>query len=427
MLRAARRALSRFLFRNPSCLFTMQRSALRAIDYFDVLTAFKLLKRPEWILVPWKPDRAKLEFTASLPPSASDLLLAERIISSYTAALNAAPNKNQGEEIARNTIWDVITQTHYARMHDFIRSGDRNALAGFLSRLFQTETVNGYSMGNTFDTGPHRWWLWARGIETSLVCLAEAVGIARAECPEQGEIGYELREGPSHLINRLEQYFGFRIEVPRIGAARGIMIGERFITRETCSQIYTAHRIREAVGLYLGSNLPLRIIEVGAGYGGLCYWMHRMFGDRITNYIIIDLPVSNAVQAYFLGKTLPSSTFLYHEPCVSDGNKSTINIVPHFALDEIKSGSNLLINQDSMPEMPLTEVRRYLNWGNQNVNGLFLSFNQEAYSPVNGVPQVLVPDIVANFSNYRRLSRHTSWDRRGYVEEIYRVTPCSQC
>jgi hypothetical protein len=97
--------------------------------------------------------------------------------------------------------------------------------------------------------------------------------------------------------------------------------------------------------------------------------------------------------------------------------------LPHFALDEIKAESDLLINQDSMPEMPLTEIRRYLNWGSQHVNGLFLSFNQEAYSPVHGTPQVLVPDIVANFSNYHRLSRQTSWDRRGYVEEVYRVTP----
>jgi hypothetical protein len=80
----------------------------------------------------------------------------------------------------------------------------------------------------------------------------------------------------------------------------------------------------------------------------------------------------------------------------------------------------VLINQDSMPEMPLAEVERYLTWGSDNVDGLFFSFNQEAYSPWRGVPQVHVPSVVGRYPRFRRIARNASWVRRGYVEEIYK-------
>ena len=65
---------------------------------------------------------------------------------------------------------------------------------------------------------------------------------------------------------------------------------------------------------------------------------------------------------------------------------------------------------------------RYLRWASEHLNGLFLSFNQEAYSPFGNVHQVCVPEVVKLFPRFKRLSRDSSWDRRGYVEEVYETT-----
>jgi len=74
-----------------------------------------------------------------------------------------------------------------------------------------------------------------------------------------------------------------------------------------------------------------------------------------------------------------------------------------------------------MPEMPLSEVERYMDWIVGSADGLFLSYNQEAYSVWEGVPQIHVPTVAAQHPGLVRLARETSWSRRGYVEEIYRL------
>lgn len=98
---------------------------------------------------------------------------------------------------------------------------------------------------------------------------------------------------------------------------------------------------------------------------------------------------------------------------------SSIELVPHFGIEALGIRPNVVINQDSMPEMPASEVARYLAWADSALRGVFLSFNQEAYSPWEGVPQVHVPTAVQRFPAFERFSRETSWDRRGYVEEAY--------
>lgn len=413
------RLISQLLFQFPSCLVLLQRTVLRVAAMFDIVIAFRLVKRPEWLLLQWKSHHAQLLFAKPVEPLASDIALAGKIAASYAYARQESKLGNPGVE--PGTIWDTLLQTHYARLHTLLENGQQELLANFFCEIFQTETVNGYTNGTTFNELPHRWWTFATAIEVSLVCLAEAVGVARAECPEQGVVAHALQPNANELIEKLERYFGFRIEAPKVGGARGVVLGDRFLTREVCSQIYTAYRIRQVLNA-TQERLPLHILEVGGGYGGLCLWLHRMLGDRIGSYTIVDLPITNAVQAYFLSNTLGKEVGLYAESRMSSENAGGVNLVPHFALTELSGPYNLFLNQDSMPELPAIEVERYINWGSGKIDGLFFSFNQEAFSVVNGTPQVLLPEVVSRFTNYQLLERHTSWDRRGYVEEVYRVT-----
>jgi hypothetical protein len=123
------------------------------------------------------------------------------------------------------------------------------------------------------------------------------------------------------------------------------------------------------------------------------------------------------VQAFFLGSIWPDSLVLPGEPL--QGKTSAVQLLPHFRINNVDFQPNVLINQDSMPEMPESEVVRYMEWANGNVHGLFFSFNQETSAPWAGVPQVSVPNIISCYPRFRRISRETSWDRRGYVEEVY--------
>ncbi len=412
--------MSRIMFLFPSVLFFLQRTVFRVAAQFDIFIAFRLIRRPEWLLMPRAMHKASLTFSNAPVLKPSDVVLAARVIQSYACANEALQSRHPGVE--PGTLWDLLIQTHYSQLHNLLLNGNKDSLAEFFSRVFQTETVNGYTNGTTFNAMPHRWWTFAVAIEVNLVCLAEAVGVVRAECPEQGVIGYALQPDGDKVIEKLEQHFGFRVEAPTVGAARGVMLGNRFLTREVCSQIYTAYRIREALNSF-GTQTQLNIVEIGGGYGGLCLWLHRLLGERIADYVIVDLPITNAVQSYFLTNTLNKEVRLFGESRNSELSENTVKLVPHFALSDLAGSYNVLINQDSMPELPSKEVDRYLSWASQNVDGLFFSFNQEAFSVVSGTPQVLLPEMVAHYENFERLTRHTSWDRRGYVEEVYRVTP----
>lgn len=406
--------LSEFLYEHPALLFQAQRIGMQvAARLLDLTAAFRLSKRPEWVSV-FRPDRSfTLDFSESPASGANELAFVQRVVESYKRAY-AETLGNRGVE--DDTIWGVLLEKNYARLHSTVVSGDTIRSAEYLRKVFQTEAVDGFTMGTWFEARPHRWWWWGVGVVTSIIGLAEACGLLRAECPEQGQTGYALSgEGLDGILKKLDHHFGFRIESPRTGSARGIAIQGRFITRETCSQIYTAERVRQAFDCHIGETAPMDIVEIGGGFGGLCYWMLKVCGERVRRYELVDLPATGLIQSYFLGSVLNERIALYGEK--REGAR--ISLCPHFALDSIPSPVNIIINQDSMPEMPPSEVERYLDWGSRNLDGIFLSFNQEAYSIVHGRAQLFTPGFFASYPAFRRVSRTPAWDRRGYVEEVY--------
>lgn len=420
VLTSTAQALSRLLHKHPRVLFGLQRWWLRVgYEILDFTVAARVISRPEWLRGYSKPMPSEFA-PRPAPDTAADERIAARIISSH----RQMKLREQRADVPslHDSMWGTFLQEEYAELRCLVERGSTGALARYLSTIFRSAAVNGYTNGSKFDPFPHRWWYLPVGIELSVITLAESVGILRAECPEQGQIAYWRNEHTEErLIEQLESFFSMRIEAPRCGDARGILFGGRFLTLETCSQIYTAHRMRDAIDREIGASVELNIIEIGGGYGGLCYWMHRLLRTRINRYVVVDLPEGNLVQAYFLSSLETKELQLVGEE--KRGGESRIELIPHWTLSDLDLRPNVLINQDSMPEMPQAEVERYLTWGSENVDGLFFSFNQEAYSPWRGVPQVHVPSVVSRYPRFRRIARNASWVRRGYVEEIYKRDP----
>ncbi|WP_218586105.1 MULTISPECIES: putative sugar O-methyltransferase [unclassified Pseudomonas] len=400
---------------NPVTLFRIQQGWLKfGYKYLDFSAASWVIRRPEWLITKSQNKLIQLEPELS-GESFPDTSISKRIITRYQI-LKATDSGTQ-ELIPEESMWGVLRLEYYGELCKLVESENSELLANHYAKIFRTEAVNGYSYGTTFDSAAFRWAYLPIGIELSVVTLAEHLGILRAKTHEQGQIAYwRLSFTEEQLMDKLESHFGFRIEAPRFGDPRGILFGGRFLVRETCSHLYTAQRIQEIINRQ-GIDEPLKIVEIGGGYGGTCYWLRKLLGDRIARYVIVDLPEVGLVQSYFLGSAASESLVLEGERL--EGVLSPIQLIPYFDLEKIDFQPNVLINQDSMPEMPESEVDRYLAWGVKSLNGLFISFNQEAYSPWAGTPQVHVPTAVAKYPHYRRVSRETSWDRRGYVEEAY--------
>lgn len=412
MIKFGARQISKLVARSPKALFAAQEAWLRiGYNLLDLRAASWVIRRPEWLKQKPRSSPAMIE-PARAVDGAPNVAIAKRCISMYQRA-----GGNEADVlIPEESMWGTLRQSHYAQFRSVVESGDVDALAKYQSHLFRTDTVNGYTFGTTFDTWPHRWHYLPVQIELSVVTLAESLGLLRAECHEQGTGAFWRHlYTEEQLMDRLEKHFEFRIEQPRFGDPRGILFGGRFLTRETCSHLYSAYRMRDAINRK-GSRGPLRIVEIGGGFGGTCYWLRKLLGDRVERYAIVDLPEVGMVQAFFLGSAEPENLVLQGEPVTGP---SPLQLLPHFRLTDIDFRPNVFINQDSMPEMPESEVVRYLSWASENVDGLFLSFNQETYAPWEGVHQVFVPEIISRYPRFSRLSRETSWDRRGYVEEIY--------
>lgn len=404
---------STVLARNPKILPLVHQAWLRfGYDVLDLRMASWVIRRPEWIRR--RPNSEPVQLEAELPfEDGANSDIAGRLISLHHSMFE----KDSNGHTLENSMWGTLRQAHYEILRSLVETRESAGLERYLARIFRTKTVNGYTYGSTFDRWPHRWHYLPVQIELSVVQLAEALGLIRAECHEQGEVAF-WREicSEENLIGKLESFFGFRIEQPRCGDPRGIMFGGRFLTRETCSHLYSAYKIRLAIERKAIDG-PLDIVEIGGGFGGTCYWLKKVMGDRVRRYAIVDLPEVNLVQAFFLGSVHPKQLVLKGE--TFDGIGSSIQLINYTQLDEIRFRPNILINQDSMPEMPETEVLRYLKWASNNLDGLFISFNQETYSMNGEHLQVLVPEAVKRFPRFRRISREASWDRRGYVEEIY--------
>ena len=366
-------------------------------------SAFRALKHPEWLyrrrdLLP------PLTFSPATNP-APDLPLCERLKTAHALATSEGAGGTSG-------MWDRITEQHHGSLVSCLTDPNPLALAQALSSMFTSDFMWGISSGSGYKEGSSRLGslIWSARCLEHLLSLAEAVGAVRAECPEQGVRDYALKEGTEALVANLQASLRISIGFPNVGAPYGLQIGDALITAESPEHIYAAMRADQAMCLAGISPMP-SVVEIGAGFGGTAFRLLQM--RKVSRYTIIDLPIVNVLQGYFLSKVLgEAEVSFYGEPAAK------IAVLPTHALHSI-GDVDVALNENSMPEMPESVVDGYLSWAKQHVRGLFFSYNQEAYSPVNGVPQVLLPAAVARVGGFDLLTRSHSWLRRGYVEEVY--------
>lgn len=98
---------------------------------------------------------------------------------------------------------------------------------------------------------------------------------------------------------------------------------------------------------------PVRICEIGGGYGAVAHWFRQAFPD--CSYTIIDLPESLLFSRLFLS--------LSHEWVPTGyglaGVESGFRFIPNFMAEQLHEPFDLVINTLSFSEMSLHQVQKY--------------------------------------------------------------------
>ena len=366
---------------------------------------------------PWLRDLPLQAGLTRARTTADDAIL-DRLVQAYRLA--TAAERDRG--VVRDGPWNRIRTEHLGEFIALLTAGRREPLAEYLRELPTRPAGHGFFQGRLTLDGITRDRQQERGRlvwTMDAVCgLAESLGLLGVVCPEAPPTIPVAPPTVADLVARIEQATGLPLTVPEVFAGlHGVAVGERVVHVRSACAVYAALRIRDWLADREGKPLAdCQICEIGPGVGLVPAALAGLGARRM---LLVDLPELNAIQAYFLAQALPGHALsLFGEPPAADG--STVRIVPDF---EFLAGDvprcDLIFNQDSLPEIDLDGVRRYLNRIARTTT-YFLSINQETRVPV-GTPLDggFLTSMVRPPHPLRRLERMPAWCRAGYLEEIF--------
>lgn len=412
-------SLLRRLSRN-NATFLAHRALMRAAygNRVQRLSNRDMFNRPEWF---WGQNGvADLPLTA--PDSSGGLApearreLAVDLIKSFHLGQGLDPSNGNYSQL-----WSTIIGRSAPPVIQALMDKDPIALLRFLERMFPSPTLWGIGYGDLgLDQGSR---FGSFLILSQLVGLAESLGVVRTECPEQGEIGHALRDGPEVLLHEVEKILGLRMDFPRIAGSYGVVLDGRLLDMQTPGHVYAAHRLKGHLAGRCASQAP-EVLEIGAGFGGTCYWFQKMVVPG--RYVILDLALTNVYQGWFLANALGRSEVGLYSDFLNEGDFGCRRtwIMPVNSQDRFRQQRfDGVMNQDSFPEMPVESVRGYLGLSAERLRpgGILFSMNQEAFTPMSGHDPPWVATLASKEPALIRRSRELSWVRRGYVEEVYQA------
>jgi hypothetical protein len=327
-----------------------------------------------------------------------DIEYADRLLQAYHRAIGQynAPGYD---------LWTINTG-HQSKFLTLLNERDPVKLAQYLCNMNKEDATIGTVQGNyEYDRilkYPSYKKFLALMAKDKLASLAEAVGALPIENPEQGYYGKNIHEPAEVLFDKICSSIGYDITPPDIdGGLLKIIAGKALFNERDCNAIYTGQIVKSAA----------KVCEIGGGAGRVCYWSMK-FG--VADYTLLDLPHINVVQGFYLLKSLFGQVSLYGEP------DNAVKIRPCHLLPE--ETFDLILNQDSFPEIGKETVISYLHWIRNHCRE-FLSINHESKPPFLGGQHINVFELTREVGNFERIERMPYWLRKGYALERYRPLP----
>lgn len=336
-------------------------------------------------------DPAEFAITEGL--AAEDNRLVDRIAAAYRLALSSG-------EASSTSFWDNEYNALKRPVHDDLLSGDRARLQRTLRDPARSNLFFGFDLPCAYDpwSGDRSLEIGtARSIHDLLVRLGEAVGVCRLEDPQFREGA--MRPSLEELILRLDEAFGFRLDFPNpFPDEVGLRNSRGVATFRSLQALFQAWRIAQL----RGSRPEYKVVEIGAGLGRTAYYAQR-FG--VSHYTIVDLPMSNVAQAYFLERVLGPETV----SLLGENEPHAIRIRPPSWFLDVRESFDLVVNVDSMTEMDAATATAYVGKIAQHARVL-LSINHEHRAfTVRELCRAISTDSI---------QRNPYWMRQGYVEEL---------
>ena len=178
--------------------------------------------------------------------------------------------------------------------------------------------------------------------------------------------------GPSFGIESLES--------PLRGNPYGYYIGRTFIKAGSEYQHYYAILIEKLVR----GDCHKTVVELGAGYGGMAYYLVRDNSD--LTYIDFDLPENVALTAFYLLTCFPDKKIaLFGEMDLSQDKVEDYDLIlmPNFEIHKVKDQSvDLTFNSYSLAEMSKETIENYIHHFNRFTNKFIFHVNHNRNSVV---------------------------------------------
>jgi hypothetical protein len=357
---------------------------------------------------------AEIDLGDSAPPGEAEFRICERLIASYRAAkAHRAPRFSAD-------LWDRVHCDVGKPIDDLVELRNHRGLA----ELLQNGIRRDFSFG--LGSGP-AWYARAATGDTDVIrtvivdrflSLAEYLGVVPVENPESdsfGSLGYaELSE----IAQSVEESLGCDISTPAVFGLFGIRVDGRLLTIRTPDALYVSNAMKQ-----MGDA----VLEIGAGFGLCAYYATRQRPAATAGkYTILDLPLTNLLQGYFLLKALGESTVrLFGE----EESGQAVSVLPYFSTMDLRARSaDVILCQDVFPELGVDKIEYYLSNIGRIGRGVLYTINHEGSyrlkahaTNANAPLPVNVCNHIKDRRGFKTRSRSPYWIRKGYVEEIYEI------
>lgn len=323
-----------------------------------------------------------------------DEKLIRRIINAYVQSTKGAQDLGDSE-------WNDILKLNSELLRAFVQN-DFAAVAAFLRDPVKTKLFLGFEPAFA-EGSPSESSYFASTALDALCRLAEAVGAIPLDNPESYGAREPVLYDGEEVLQAIVRTTGWRFTVPNpFPSENGTLTSHGVISQRAPHGLYQAWQIKQRVG----HIAKPRVLEIGGGLGRTAYYAREL---GVTDYTIVDLPISSIAQAYFLGRTLGEDALSLAGEDTQAKASSNIKLRPPEWFLETEERFDLVIAVDCMTEMDRGVADAYWNKIKQSA-GQFWSLNHD-------VNKFRVADVIADRSPLLSVRRNCCWMRRGYVEE----------